>query len=168
MTISQYWLESFHADQENNSGGQQDVSNRCEVCPKTHGPGAGHLLCGRSGAHLWSSRRDEPQSVESAAWDILQALLLLHLLEPFQVCVCVCVTMVNQWVDPVFAYVLQSVADATPFNLNCWLDNVWIDNSGFSSVTFIFFEWKHILNQKQLNFMCSAESVHVAVQWYTD
>lgn len=73
------------SDQENYAGGQSHLSDRCEVCPQTHGSDAGHLLRRRRGEDLRGSGRDEPQSVVSAARDLLQAQLQLHLLEPFEV-----------------------------------------------------------------------------------
>lgn len=72
-------------DQENHAGGQSHFSDWCEVCPQTHGPDAGHLLGRRRGEDLRGSGRDEPESVVSAARDLLQAQLQLHLLEPFKV-----------------------------------------------------------------------------------
>ncbi len=61
-------------DQEDHTGGQSYVSDRCEVCAEAHGPDADHLLCGRRGAHLRGPWRDEPQPVVIAARDLLQAL----------------------------------------------------------------------------------------------
>lgn len=48
------------SDQENHAGGQSHFSDRCEVCPQTHGSDAGHLLCRRRGEDLRGSGRDEP------------------------------------------------------------------------------------------------------------
>lgn len=58
------WKQSFRfvlfLDQENHTGGQSHFSDWCEVCPQTHGPDAGHLLCRWRGEDLRGSGRDEP------------------------------------------------------------------------------------------------------------
>lgn len=74
------------SDQEDHAGGQSHLGDWCEVCPQTHGPDAGHLLCRWGGEDLRGSGCDEPEPVVSAAWDLLQAQLQLHLVEPFKVC----------------------------------------------------------------------------------